>query len=122
MKPIALNFIQETDSAGGQLWQQGETKVINSGFKLTCGSGFENADPVPDPGRRICVQKSRNVHILQKKGSKCKKDGSKSSVGDPDPHVLGLLGSISQRYGSGSGFGYFPFHICVERTEIMPKK
>ncbi len=48
-----------------------------------------------------------------------------SSVGDPepDPHVFGPpgSGSISQRYGSGSGT--FPFLIkCVERTEIMPAK
>ncbi len=34
-----------------------------------------------------------------------------TSVGDPDPHVFGPpgSGSISQRYGSGSGYGSFPF-------------
>jgi hypothetical protein len=43
-----------------------------------------------------------------------------ASVGDPEPdpgpqdrHVFGLLGSgsISQRYGSGLGYGSFPFLI-----------
>ncbi len=37
------------------------------------------------------------------------------SVGDPDPHVFGPpgfgSGSISQRYGPGSGFGSLPFLI-----------
>jgi hypothetical protein len=52
------------------------------------------------------------------------------SVGDPDPqdpHVFvppgSVFGSISQRYGSGSGSGSFHFsHKCVVRTEIMPAK
>jgi hypothetical protein len=34
-----------------------------------------------------------------------------SSVADPDPHVFGLSGFISQMYGSGSGSGSFPFLI-----------
>jgi hypothetical protein len=39
----------------------------------------------------------------------------RSSVGDPDPHVFGPSGSrsISQRYGSGSGSGSYPFLINV---------
>jgi hypothetical protein len=38
-----------------------------------------------------------------------------TSVGDPDPHVFGPpgSGSISQRFGSGSGSGSFPFLINV---------
>jgi hypothetical protein len=51
----------------------------------------------------------------------------KASVGDPDPqdpHVFGPpgsgAGSITQRYGPGSGAGSFPFsRKAVERTEIM---
>jgi hypothetical protein len=46
-------------------------------------------------------------------------------VGDPDPDVFGspVSGSISQRYGSGSGSGSFPFLIKVlRRTEIMIAK
>ncbi len=47
------------------------------------------------------------------------------SVGDPDPDVFGspVSGSISQRYGSGSGSGALPFsHQDVERTERMLAK
>jgi serine/threonine protein kinase len=44
-----------------------------------------------------------------------------------DSHVFGPpgSGSISQRCGSGSGFGSGPFpfsHKCVDRTEVMPAK
>ncbi len=42
-----------------------------------------------------------------------------SNVGNPDPHVFWPpkcgSGSISQRYGSGSGSGHFPFLIKVLR-------
>ncbi len=44
------------------------------------------------------------------------RESERSSVGDPDPqnpHVFGLPGSISQRYGSGSGSESFPFLINV---------
>ncbi len=52
---------------------------------------------------------------------------TRTSVRDPDPHVFGPpgSGSISQRYGSGSGYGSFPYLInykCLERTEIMLAK
>ncbi len=47
----------------------------------------------------------------------------KSSVADPDPdppdpHVFGPSGSISQRYGSGSGSFYH--HAKIVRKTLMP--
>jgi hypothetical protein len=44
----------------------------------------------------------------------------KISVADPDPHVCGPpgSGSISQRYGSGSG--YFYHHAKIVRKTLIP--
>ena len=39
-----------------------------------------------------------------------------SSVADPDPHVFGLSGSTSQRYGSGS----FYHHAKIVRKTLIP--
>jgi hypothetical protein len=51
-------------------------------------------------------------------------DNVKVSVPNPDPHVFGPLGSgsgtISQRYGSGSGFGSFYHQANIERKTLIP--
>ncbi len=58
----------------------------------------------PDSGR---IQGSQNCSL-------------KSSVADPDPHVFrpSGSGSISQRYGSGSGFFYH--HAKIVRKTLIP--
>jgi hypothetical protein len=41
-----------------------------------------------------------------------------TSVADPDPYVLGPPGSVSQRYGSGSGSFYH--QAKVVRKTLIP--
>jgi hypothetical protein len=69
------------------------------------------------------VQQQRGPSHLATNFTDCFLITLEQCVADPDLHVFGPSGSISQRYGSGSGSGSFPFsHKGVEQIEIMLAK
>jgi hypothetical protein len=87
---------------------------------LVARAGLSNRDQEEEEGEGSLQQQSRPAHqdSVYKYENNSIVDGS---VGDPDPHLFGPPGSISQGYGSGSGS--FPFsHKGVERIDALLAK
>ncbi len=76
-------------------------------------------DPDPNP-ERIGVTRTYNTVVQAFASSVADPDPNP----DPDPHVFGPPGSgfISQRYGSGSGFGSGSFyhHAKIVKKTLIP--